>query len=93
MFRRSLIEQIIYIYYVKISEQKGTAQHEFVSKAALPLKFLAVRTVYVVTSISHFCEEAVLTFKLGVEDRAVLAEVVYAYDLRHEVALLGVHEL
>ncbi len=46
MFRRSLIEQIIYIYYVKISEQKGTAQHEFVSKAALPLKFLAIIKKY-----------------------------------------------
>ena len=45
MFRRSLIGQIIYIY-VKVFEQKGTVPIEFVSKAALPLKFLAIIKKY-----------------------------------------------
>ena len=45
MFRRSLIGQIIYIY-VKVFEQKGAVPIEFVSKAALPLKFLAIIKKY-----------------------------------------------
>ena len=37
----------IYIYiYVKVFEQKGAVPIEFVSKAALPLKFLAIIKKY-----------------------------------------------
>ncbi len=39
------------------------------------------------------CEEALLTFNLGVEYSAALAEIVNAYDLRHGIVRCGADKL